>query len=697
MAALDKIRSKAGFLVVIIGVALLAFIIGDFLNSGHTFYAMSKNKVAVVNGQSISTEDFQEKVRTRTDEVQEYYRQRGATLPEGYTSRLNQEVLDQMINELILNENLENLGIEVSKEELTDLLCGDHVVLMVSQYFMNPETGQLDKNALMNFISVVTDPEGNGYVGEMRARIEPQRQMWMNIEKGVKQERLVQKYAGLLTELSGPNALETEAAYNDAKTTANISYAVQSFYSIPDSTVTVSEKEVKAAYNKEKESFRTPERRSMKYITVDIVPSENDYAEVQGKMDMLEESFKTTDDVANFLANNSDEVYANEYVAVRSLSPELKAFAEKAGVNAVYGPVFENDTHSMYRVMGTKVAPDSIQVRLLSFAPGSTQTDSVLNVLRKGGDFDALMNEFGGNNEIWITESMWSALGRPFVDKVFSTTGNGFFKAESLSAEHVLQITKRTAPVKKVNLAELTLAVNPSTDTYTNLYNGLSSYIATNNSVAKFESAAQEAGYMVNTMDATAADFSLPGVMDARQAIRWAFNADKGDISEIFTSGDKFVVAALDGVTPEGYAPLSEIRAALEMRIRNDKKAEALIQSLKAQNLNSMDAYAKAMKTTVSDAKFVSFASPSISGVGFEPAISGLAPYAKKGEIVGPVKGNRGVYVFTVTDKEVSAKPFDAAAEAERLKQASNGIINSQLMNVLRDKAEIENTMIRFF
>src|SRR5699024_7586167 len=134
-----------------------------------------------------------------------------------------------------------------------------------------------------------------------------------------------------------------------------------------------------------------------------------------------------------------------------------------------------------------------------------------------------------GNDEIWLMENMASSVGRPFINKVFSENGNGYFKAESLGGEHIVQILSRTAPVKKAKVAAYVLAVNPSTETHTALYNQLSSYSASNNNAEKFNTGAKEAGYTVNSYECSAEDYSLPGINDARQAIRWAFNADKGE------------------------------------------------------------------------------------------------------------------------------------------------------------------------
>lgn len=684
--------------MVIIGVALLAFIVGDFLNSGHTFYAMNQSKVAVVNGTNIGVEEFQERVKMRTDELQQMYAQRGMNFPDGYVSRINQEVYAQMVNEILLNEELEKLGIVVSKEELADLLSGDNISPQVRQYFTNPQTGEFDRQGLLNFIQVVLDPEAHGYnTPELLAQIEPQRQLWLRLEQQVKQDRAIQKFANLLSRAVMPNKLDIENSFEDSKTSANIAYALQPYTSIADSTIAVSDSELKAEYNKVKESYKMPERRAIKYIKIDIEPSEADYAKAKEKVEMNQSVFAETDDVVAFIANNSDESYDDSFVAISSMPEKMKKFAQSAAVNESSPLEFENDTYTMYRLMDTKVAPDSIKVRLLSFQPRSTEIDSVLNVLNNGGSFAELSAKYNGNDEIWLTENMASSVGRPFINKVFSETGNGYFKAESLGGEHIVQILSRTAPVKKAKVAAYVLAVVPSTETHTVLYNQLSSYSAINNTAEKFSVGAKEAGYTVSSYECSAEDYSLPGISDARQAIRWAFNADKGEVSEIFTIDDSFVIAALDNISKEGYTPLEQLKDMLTMQIRNDKKAEKIIADLKAKNLNSLDGYAEAMKAQVDSAKFISFSSPSITGVGYEPVLSGLAPTAETGKVVGPVKGLRGVYVFAVTDKTVSEQPFDAQTETQKLQQNYNYLINSRLMDVLRDKADIKNTMIRFF
>lgn len=698
MATLEKIRSKAAFLVIIIGVALLAFIIGDFLNSGQSFFMMSKNKVATVNGTSIGVEEYQQRVQERTEEMQAMYQQRGIPMPDGASSYINKEVFDAMVNEVLLEEELGALGISVSKEELNDLLTGDNIVPQIAQSFTNPETGQFDRQALNNFLQIIFHPEENGYTQpEQLAQIEAQRKVWLDMEKNIGKSRAAEKLAMLLNAAVAPNKLDAEMAYAAQNKSVDVAYVMQPYSSIADSTVTVSSAELKAQYDKVKKLYDSPERRAIRYITVDIKPAQADYAKVEEKINLLKETFATTDDVASVVDNNADAPYEDVFVAVRSMSTDMKNFVENASVGDATAPVFANEAYTMYRLVATKTAPDSVKVRMVNFAQGDARIDSVYNLLRNGGDFAALGADLNVAEDVWFTEDMSQDVGREFINAIFAADNN-YFTVESLGAKHIVQVMERTAPVSKAKVAVLSMAVTPSTDTYTTLYNALSSYVAKYNNATAFADSASTAGYTAMSANCTAEDVSVAGIQDGRQIVRWAFNAEKDDVSEIFTVGDRFVVAALEKVTDAGYTPMEDIEPMLTMRVRNDKKAAMITEKLAAVTPATMQSYAAAVNAaSVDTAKFVSLSSPAVAGVGYEPAFAGIAASLEAGKVSAPVKGNRGVYVMEVVNVNPSAKPYDEVAEMARLKQQYGNVVNSQLMRVLKDKAEVENTMIRFF
>lgn len=710
MATLQKIRGKAGLLVGVIGVALLAFIVGDLLNSGHTFFSMNRNKIAVVNGKKITPEEFQAQVQMRTEEMQNMYRQQyGMSLPEGAASRINKEVYDQMVQDILLADATEELGLTVSKEELSDLLQGDNIVPMVKQQFTDPQTGVFNKDLLLNFLQVIFDENESNLQGEMKDQIMRQREAWLNIEKNVKQQQLVGKYFTLLSKSMAPNKLDLKAAYDNGKSSVDFAYVEQPYTSIADSTIAVSESELKNLYNKEKENFKQEEKREVKFFSVDIVPSQGDYKLTEEKINNLKENFSTTTDIAGMLSFNTDVPYVDAYVAQRNMDPEMKKFVETSQVNDVYGPVFEDESYKMYRLMGKTVAPDSVKVRHIMFPLQAdekikNQMDSILNVLNNGGDFAALAKQFSvdqnsaanGGDLGWLTETTAAQFGQKFVSSIFNG-GSGFFTVETPYGQHIMQVTERTAAVPKAKVAQLVLKVRPSSETYSTLYNKVSSYIAENGNLESFEKNAKDKGFTLNTVELTTEDISVGMLNDGREIVRWAYKSDKGDISEIFNIENKFLVAALSNVTPAGYAPLKTLESYLKTKLLADKKADMIMKSLSEKASKTLDAYASAMNSKVDTAKFVTFNTSVITGIGREPVLCGIAPYASVNQLQGPVKGNNGVYVLSVTKKDESSVPMNNDMEKQKYQQMMYSLLSSQLMEVMKDKAEIENNRVKFF
>ena len=694
MATLEKIRSKAGMLVAVIGLALLAFIIGDFLNSGQSFFMMNQNKVATVNGETIGVEEYQERVNARTEQMQSMYQQSGMTMPEGMSATIQMDVFNQMINEQLLASELEAVGLTVSDAELQDMLTGNHIHAEITRAFTDPATGMFDRQALDNYLSVVFNPEENGYTDPSQLQqIAVQRQAWLDMEAQIRQSRAYEKFATLLTAAMAPNKIDAEMAFAAQTRTVDVAYVMQPYTSIADSTIEVSKSDLKAEYDKVKARYEMPETRSIRYIAVDVAPSKEDYAKVEAQINMLQEVFATTDDVAAVVDNNSDVPYEDVYVAISTMSDDMKAFVEAAKVGDATTPAFADEAYTMYRLMGTKTAPDTITVKIASFPMGDSTIDSVYNAVAAGAEFGADVNVM---EEFAVTEDMYAGLGRNFVADVFAA-GNGYFKTSSLGGvQHIAKVVKRSAPVAKAKVATLTIGVVPSVETETELYNNLSSYVAKYNTVEQFADSAFVAGYTTIPAECQAAQTSVAGIQNSRQMIHWAFNAKKGDVSEIYEIGDRYVVAMLEKVVKEGYRPMEELENLLNTNVRRAKKGEAIAQQLSAVSPATIEAYATAMNTKVDTVKFVSVASPSVAGIGYEPVVAGAAAGLEMGELSAPIAGNRGVYVLQVVNENAASRPYNEEAEMSRLEQQYMAVIN-QFVEVLKEKANIENTLVRFF
>ena len=710
MATLEKIRKRAGLLAVVIGFALLAFIMGDLLNSGQTLFRMSADKVAEVNGERISTGQYQERV----DEITEAMKlQTGqSALSNEMSIQINQNAYESLINEILIDDATQKIGMTVSSEELADILQGDNISPMIQQLFRNPQTGQFDKSMLLGFLQSILSIEEGALGGAQAEQLMMYKNFWLYLEKSIKQQRLIDKYNGLLVKAIMPNKLDLQSAYEAGKESVDFLYAVQPYSSIPDSSVTIEPAALQKLYNSRKELFKQDETRNIKYFVVDINPSAEDYKLTEEKITELKEEFSTTTDVADLVNLNSDQPYLDAYVAESDLPAEVLSFVKSAKVNDVKGPFLENDSYKMYRLMGTTMAPDSVKARHIALplqdeAKALALADSLINVLNKGGDFAALAQEFSvdqstaanGGDLGWFTEvAALNGVGQEFKNACFSAKEGTYFTVRSDYVIQIIQVTGRTKNVPKANVATFVMNVLPSNETFNTLYNEVNQCLANSTDVEKFEANAQEKGYHMFT-DATLnpGDYSLGPIQYARQVIKWAFNNKKGSVSEIFEIDNKFIAAAVTEIYPRGYASLEQVEPALKSELLAEKKSQMIMDDLKAKNLSTMDAYAQAMNSAIDTAKYVTFNTRRITGIGDEPALCGLVPFAAENQVSAPVKGDNGVYVFSVLSKTASEKPFDAKAEQATIDNMTSYRVPYQTMDVLRRKADVIDNRIAFF
>ena len=712
MATLEKIRSKAGLLVLVVGVALFAFIIGDFLNSGSTYFRQSQEKIAEVDGVVIKIQEFQ----NRVDEMNEMYKmQTGSTsLPEEYQTQIRQSVFDGMVQEIVLNEATSDLGLTVSPEELFDMVQGENISPMIQQMqmFVNPQTGAFDKAALLNFLKTIDTENIASYPADQQAQLLQARQFWMFWEKNIKRQRLEQKYTTLLSKAVSANKLDAKDAFDASAVSSDMVYAMQSYSTIPDSTIQVSKSEIEKLYNQRKELFKQKESKVIKYISVDIRPSQEDYDNASAEIEALKKELATTTRVADLVAENSEIPYVDAFFSENALDPEMKQFVKTAAEGDIYGPVFENDKYRMFKLVDKTVAPDSVNVSHIMLANTGDEAavqakaDSLLTVLKDGGDFAALAKEFSvdqaaerGGELGWFTEATaLRGVNEDFKNTVFSTAVNGYAIVKSAYGTHIVKVTDKTANVDKYKVADIDMTVSPSTKTYGNIYNELNQFISKNRDIDKLDDAAKEAGYnLLSNVTVTANDQVLGTIRNSRPVIRWAFQNGKGSISEIFECDNKFVIAAVQGTLPEGYRSLESVTPMLRSELVAQKKGEQISQALAAKNLTSVDAYAQAMGASVDSVKFVSFSTRRIAGIGVEPKLNAMVSLAQKGQVSAPVAGNNGVYVFDVYAQNKESKTYDEAAEMKALDASNMYRFSIQAIQSLVNKADVEDNRIRFY
>ena len=712
MATLEKIRSKAGLLVAVVGVALFAFIIGDFLNSGSTYFRQSQETVAVVDGEVVKIHDYQLKV----DEMTEMYKmQTGqSTLQEEYMTQIRQSVFDGFVQDVVMKEATEDLGMEVSSDELYDMVQGENISPMIQQMpmFQNQETGAFDKFALLNFLKAITDENMSSYPAEQQAELLKAKSFWMFWETTLKRQRLQEKYTTLLSKAINANKLDAEDAFNASAKSADISYAMQSYASIPDSTINVSDSDIKKLYEQRKEAYKRPESRRVKYIAVDINPSQEDYDKASKEAEAIKEELSSETRIADVVNENSDVPYIDAFFAASAFDAELKQFATAATLGAVEGPIFENDTYRLFKLVDKTVAPDSVKVSHIMLAGLEEDrtkqlADSLQKVLKGGADFAELAKTFSADQQAaqnggelgWFTEvAALRGLNEDFKNAIFAANLNDIVEVKSQYGTHLVKITEKTKAVDKYKVANVAFTVSPSSKTYSNIYNELNQYLSKNSDTDKMDETAKEAGYSV--MPATTVsvnDQLLGGVPSSRQVVRWVFQNATNKFSEIFECEDKFVVAVNLEEQPAGYRSVNEVAAGLRAELAAKAKGEKIAADLTAKNLTSIESYAEAMGTTASSVKFVNFSTHRIAGIGMEPNLNAMVSLASKGQVSAPVKGTNGVYVFSVIEEHNDGKTFNMEEQVNALNATNAYRFGYQAVQALTSKADIEDYRVRFY
>lgn len=713
MATLEKIRSKAGLLVLVVGLALFAFIIGDFLNSGSTYFKQSQEKVAEINGEVIKIQDYQ----ARVDEMSEVYKmQSGSTsLPEEYMTQIRESVFDAMVREIVLGEELNDLGIVVSPEELFDMVQGENISPMIQQMqmFVNPETGAFDKPALLNFLKTINDPKVASYPADQQAQLAQAKSFWMFWEKNIKQQRLEQKYTTLLSKAITANVIDAKETFNESAESSDIVYAMQSYASIPDSTIQVSDSEIEKLYNQRKSIYKQKASKVIKYVAVDIRPSKEDYDNANADIEAIKAEFATSAKIDDIVNENSEVPYVDAFFSAAAFDNQLKEFATTAEIGAVYGPAFEGDKYRMFKLVDKTVAPDSVKVSHIMIANAGNEAtatslaDSLMNVIKNGGNFAEVAQKYSqdqsakkGGELGWFTEvTALRGVNEDFKKAVFTTPVNGISIVKSQYGVHLVKVDDRTAVVSKYKVADIDMTVSPSSKTYSNIYNEMNKYLSANSDIKKMDETAKKAGYSIfSDVTITGADQMIGTIKNSRQVVRWAFQNDKeGSVSEIFECEDKFVIAAVQESLPEGYAPVKKVAPALKAELIAQKKGEKIAADLAAKNISSLEGYAQAMGSRIDSVKFVSFGTRRITGIGVEPKVNAVVAMTPVGQLTAPVKGNNGVYVLKVYNKTKDAKVYNEAEQIKTIDAANAYRFGFQAVQSLVNNAEVVDNRVRFY
>ena len=668
MTTLQRIRNHGIILLIVVGVAMLAFILGDFLNSGSSFFNRSRENVGVIAGHKVHYTEYE----AAKDQLTEVYKIESGSndINEELGMQIRSQVWQMMLMDYTLREQAQAIGMDVTAEELSNLCIGENPHQLITQRrAFYDETGKFNRFALINFLnSLAQEPETQ----EQAANMQQAKNYWLYWENAVRLTHMQDKYVNLLSQLLTANPLDAKYAFDARQTTVNVEFVQQPFFAVADSLVKVTDADIKKLYNAQKEQYKRTPNRSLVYVGFPIEPSEADFSEVEKLMKTLENDFQTKEDVATIVNSNSDILYDGRDYSETTIPAEYKEFAFGKGVKkGQYTELtFANDTYSMARIMEC----------------GYSKPDSVKLVLVANGE---------GTEDVELGWFQASELQKTIADPAFAGKKGSTFTVSSGMGEQTFKIADKSNPTPKVKLAILSRKVTPSSKTYGILYNEAKQFIVNNNSIDSLRQSAQELGLSVTP--AFALDANADKVNDlknSRPIVRWAYEATVGDLSDVFECGNQFVVAALTEINDGEYRTLNEVRAELQMQALADKKADYIINQLNG--VTTLETAAELFDAEIQSAEGISLASYRLGAAGVEPAVIGAALALESNTTSAPVKGNMGVYMVRIGEKTVAEGELNAEQEIQQLNMRTSYSAPYQAIALIEENAEVEDNRARF-
>ncbi len=709
MQIIQRIRDKgAAITVTVIVLCLIGFILMDSKQGNNQLFGSNTQSLGKVNGETIEIGEFNK--RNNQAELQE--EQRSGQRPSGTkVNELRDQVWNQIIAERIFFAEAEKLGIGFSPAELSSILLSSEPnnPFMQQQGMTDPATGKLDitkaQEALRNIKKLK---------GEQRESVNTE------IINPLKLTSIVTKYSSLINAGAYYPKWMQEKETAEAKNFAEISYVAIPYNEISDSAVKVTDADINNYVKKNKELFKQDAGRIISYVSFSQLPSQDDSNKVKVQIQEIKTSFIADTNAQAFVARNTSIIdFQDTYLPKAKIQSSQTDSIAKLPVGAVYGPYLDGGSYVVAKMLGSKQLPDSVSARHILIPTVNPQTgemvnadtsakklaDSIFNAIKGGADFAALAAKYSSDGSKDKGGDLgtfgFGAMVPEFNDFTFNKPVGSKDVVKTQFGYHVIEITnqKNFSPAYKI--AFVAKEINSSDLTINN-----SSLQATKASAVK--NAAELSKYVAanglkmvqNPTPVKENDFSLGGLQEARQLVRWAFDAKKGDVSEPFSIGDEFVVAVVDKVLEEGVQDAETARSGAEAIIRNEKKA-AIIKT-KLGTAPTLEAAAAAYNKQIQQAgadSSITFSSQIINGVGIEPKMLGAA-FNKtfQAKPTPPFAGTSAVYVMKVNS--IKTKPADAPEMASM--QANNrlGAIRSQTNNWfegLRKQATIKDNRSKMF
>ena len=711
MAALGKIRKRGVILVIIIGLGLFAFIAEEAFRSCEATKNQQRQQIGEVLGNKINVQEFQALV----DEYQEVIKmtQGRDNLSEEELNQVKDQVWNQFINDQLISNEAKKLGLTVTDEELQNILKEGTNPMLRQSPFVNQQTGRFDVTMLTKFLADYKKNAGNAQLSESYERIY---KYWQFIEKQLRSQTLAQKFQGLVAGSLLSNPVSAKMAFEAQNQENDILLASIPYSSINDNDVQVSDADIKAKFDSEKEMYKqTMETRDFKYVDFQVVPSAADRDALMKTMNEAYEKLQSGANPAEIVRKSQSQFPYSGIAATKNAFPrDIINRIDSMSVGETTRP-FEStadNTLNVVKLIAKTQAPDSIEYRQIQVTGETLEAirktaDSLTTALKAGANFEELAKKYGQEGKSqWLTSAMYENStnmdeeSKNYLASINTLGVNEVKNLEFSQGNIVMQVLSRKAMVDKYDVAVIKHTIDFSKGTYSEAYNKFSQYVSENKTLADLEKNADKFGFKVlERKDIFNSEHNVVGLRSTREAMKWLFDAKEGDVSPLYECGnnDHLLVLALTKVHPVGYRDFESVKDMLKQEVLNDKKFEQI--KAKYANVKSL-ADAQKAGAKVDSVNQVTFGAPVfVQATGAsEPALSGAVAGVKQGAFSPAlVKGNAGAYLFQVNRKAArEGEKFDAKAVEMRLQQQATQAA-SRFVSELYQKANVVDNRYLFF
>ena len=714
MAAIGKIRSWGPVLATVIGLALFAFIAEEMFRSCQATSNEKRQQVGEVLGKKISVQEFQEMV----DEYQSVIKmtQGRDNLSEEEMNQVKDQVWQQFVNNTILEEETKKLGLTVTDEELQNILKAGTNQMLMQTPFINQQTGRFDVTQLTKFLDDYKKIQSQPQQAQVLEQYKQIYDYWKFVEKQIRTSILGSKYQSLIAHCLLSNPVSAKMAFEAQTQESDIQLATLPYSAIKDADVQVSDADLKAKYEEQKEMFKQyVESRDIKFVDFQVVASAADRAALMKTINEARQKLESGAAPADVVRKAQSQIaYTGIAATKRAYAPDIAAKLDSMQVGQVSAP-FEtayDNTVNVIKLIGKSQMPDSIEYRQIQVGGATVEAarktaDSIATALKGGADFEALAKKYNqpGASQ-WLTSAMYereTALdtdSKAYITAITTAAPNEVKNVEFSGGNIVLQVLNRKAMVTKYDAAVIKHTIDFSKETYSAAYNKFSQYVSENKTIEGLEKNAQKFGFKLQERkDMVNSEHNVAGLRSTRETMKWIFDAKEGEVSPLYECGnnDHLMVVALTKIHPVGYRGLDVVQEEVKQEVIRDKKFAKAAEMLKG--VNSLDA-AKAKGAKIDSVRQITFSAPVfVQATGTsEPALSGAVAVAKAGQFsAAPIKGNGGAFLFKVLDKKQrEGAKFDAKAEQAQLRQKAMQAAGRYL-NELYMKANVVDNRYLFF